>query len=296
MPASRLAAPQKSTTVRSFALLERVAPAAGARWAETLWFRIPSPRGRRDRLAEPGRPFHVQAHGRRVVGEAWGDEAAETVYLVHGWGGWGTQLDAFVGPLTGAGLRVVAFDAPGHGASDPGPEGQGRSTILELADALAAVVAANGPAHAVIAHSLGATAAAYALDRGLAAGRLVFVAPMADPLPYTRVFAGRLGFGEQTRTRLVARIERRVGTPMSAFAVPAMAGRVAAPPLLLVHDRHDTETGWSDSAAIAQSWPGARLHSTTGLGHYRILRDPGAVAEVAGFVTEPLAARQTGRS
>ena len=120
---------------------------------------------------------------------------------------------------------------------------------------------------------------------------MAFVAPMADPLPYTRVFAGRLGFGERTRTRLVARIERRVGTSMSAFAVPAMAGRVATPPLLLVHDRHDTETGWSDSAAIARSWPGARLHSTSGLGHRRILRDPGVVAEVAGFVLEPSAAR-----
>ena len=291
MPASRLAAIQKSTIVRSFALLERVAPAVGARWAEALWFRVPSPRGRRDRLAEPGRPFQVQLYGRTVVGEVWGDEAAETVYLVHGWGGWGAQLDAFVGPLTGAGLRVVAFDAPSHGASDPGPEGPGRSTILELADALAAVVAANGPAHAVIAHSLGATAAAYALGRGLPARRMVFIAPMADPLPYTRTVAGRLGFGERTRTRLVARIERRVGTSMSAFAVPAMAGRVATPPLLLVHDRHDTETGWSDSAAIARSWPRARLHSTTGLGHRRILRDPGVVAEVTRFALEPSAAR-----
>jgi pimeloyl-ACP methyl ester carboxylesterase len=291
MPASRLAAVQKSTIVRSFGLLERVAPAAGARWAESLWFRIPNPRGRRDRLVEPGRPFQVQLHGRTIAGEVWGETGSGTVYLVHGWGGWREQLDGFVGPLTGAGLRVVAFDAPSHGASDPGPEGPGRSTVLELADALAAVVADRGPAHAVVAHSLGAMAAAYALDHGLEAGRMAFVAPMADPLPYTRVFAGRLGFGERTRDRLVARIERRVGTSMSAFAVPAMAGRVATPPLLLVHDRQDTETGWSDSAAIAQSWPEARLVSTTGLGHYRILRDPAVVAEVAGFVTERLAAR-----
>jgi len=41
MPGSRLAAIQKSTIVRSFAMLERVAPAAGARWAETLWFTVP---------------------------------------------------------------------------------------------------------------------------------------------------------------------------------------------------------------------------------------------------------------
>ncbi|HEV3462425.1 MAG TPA: alpha/beta fold hydrolase [Actinomycetota bacterium] len=291
MPTSRLATIQKSTIVRSFALLERVTPAVGARWAEALWFRIPSARGRRDRLAEPGRPFQVRAHGRTVAGEVWGDPAAAAVYLVHGWGGWGAQLDGFVGPLVAAGFRVVTFDGPSHGASDPGPEGPGRSTILELADALAAVVADSGPAHAVIAHSLGATATAYALDHGLEAGRLVFVSPMADPLPYTRTFAGRLGFGERTRSRLVARIERRVGTSMSAFAVPAMAGRVAVPPLLLVHDRQDTETGWSDSAAIARSWPGARLHSTTGLGHRRILRDPAVVAEVTGFVAEPVAAR-----
>jgi pimeloyl-ACP methyl ester carboxylesterase len=291
MPASRLAAVQKSTIVRSFSLLERVAPVVGARWAEALWFRIPTSRGRRDRLAEPGRSFQVRMDGRTVAGERWGDPGAPTVYLVHGWGGWGAQLDGFVAPLVAAGFQVVAFDGPSHGASDPGPEGPGRSSILELAGALAAVVADRGPAHTVIAHSLGATATAYALDHGLEAGRLAFVSPMADPLPYLRTFAGRLGFGERTRARLVTRIERRVGTSMAAFAVPAMAGRIAAPPLLLVHDRQDAETAWSDSEAIARSWPGARLHSTTGLGHRRILRDPAVVAEVTGFVAEPVAAR-----
>ena len=291
MPASRLATIQKSTIVRSFALLERVAPAVGARWAEALWFRIPTARGRRDRLAEPGRPFQMRLDGRTVAGEVWGDPDAPTVYLVHGWGGWGAQLDGFVAPLVAAGFRVVTFDGPSHGASDPGLEGPGRSTVIELAGALAAVVADRGPAHAVIAHSLGATATAYALDHGLEAGRLAFVSPMADPLPYTRIFAARLGFGERTRSRLVTRIERRVGTSMAAFAVPAMSGRHVVPPVLLVHDRQDAETAWSDSEAIAHAWPGARLHSTTGLGHRRILRDPAVVAEVTGFVAEPVAAR-----
>jgi pimeloyl-ACP methyl ester carboxylesterase len=293
MPASSRAAIKKSTIVRSFALLERVAPAAGARWAESLWFTVPGGRGRHDREATPGRPFQVEVHGRTVAGEVWGEPPAggapdradpPAVYLVHGWGGWRWQLDAFAPPLVEAGFRVVAFDAPGHGDSDPGPAGPGRSTILEFADALAAVVAAHGPAHALVAHSLGATAAAYAVRAGLPAGRLAFVAPMADPLPYTRTFAGRLGFGERVRTRMVARVERRVGTSMSAFDVPAMARQVATPPLLCVHDRQDAETGWSDSAAIAESWPGTRLVTTSGLGHRRILRAPAVVAEVAGFV------------
>jgi pimeloyl-ACP methyl ester carboxylesterase len=286
MPSRRFAAIQKSTIVRLFGLLERATPALGARWAERLWFTVPGAGGRRDRLVPPGRPFRVHVHGRTVAGEAWGD--GPVVYLVHGWGGWRGQLDAFAGPLAEAGHRVVAFDALSHGDSDPGPSGPGRSNALELADALTAVVAANGPAAAVVAHSLGATATAYAMHDGLAVGRAVFVAPMADPLPYTRTFAGRLGFGERVRTRMVRRIERRVGMALSAFDVPTLAGTMATPPLLLVHDRQDAETGWSDSDAIAHAWPGARLVSTTGLGHRRILRDPAVVAEVTGFVGSPL--------
>ena len=283
MPARRLAATQKSTIVRSFRLLERLAPGLGARWAESLWFRVPPARGRHQRLAPPGRPFRVPVLGATVAGETWGEGPA--VYLVHGWGGWRGQLDALVAPLTAAGYRVVAFDAPSHGDSDPGPEGPGRSSVLELAAALAAVAAAHGPAAAVVAHSLGATATAFAMRDGLAADRAVFVSPMADPLPYTRAFAARLGFGERVRARLVDRIERRVAMPMSAFSVPAVAGQIATPPLLLVHDRLDSETGWSDSAAIARAWPAARLVTTSGLGHRRILRDPAVVAEVTGFLT-----------
>jgi pimeloyl-ACP methyl ester carboxylesterase len=300
MAAPQLAALQKSTIVRTFGLLERFAPSLGACWAERLWFSVPRSRSW---PPEPprsvGRPFIVDVHGRAVAGEAWGEDQGASyggggalVYLVHGWGGWRGQLGALVDPLVEAGYRVVAFDAPSHGASDPGPEGAGRSTILEFADALAAVVAANGPAHAVVAHSLGATAAAYALGRGVTAERMVFVAPMADPLPYTRAFAGRLGFGERVRTRLVQRVERRVGMSMAAFDVPALARSVATPPLLLVHDRQDAETSWSDSAAIAQAWPSAHLVTTTGLGHRRLLRDPAVVTEVVGFVATPAAARR----
>ena len=299
MPSRQLVAIQKSTIVRSLGLLEQVAPSAGARWAETLWFTVPHTRGARGRQASPGRPFQLQVHGRTVAGEVWGEGPGDppVVYLVHGWGGWRWQLDPFAGPLVDAGFRVVAFDAPSHGGSGPGPEGPGRSNILEFADALAAVVAAYGPARAVVAHSLGSTATAFALSQGLPVDRLVFVSPMADPLPYTRAFAARLGFGERIRTRLVARLERRIGMPMSAFDVPAMAHRAATPPLLLVHDRLDAETGWADSAAIARSWPGARLVTTTDLGHRRILRAPAVVAEVTGFVTgQPAAAAMPGQA
>jgi hypothetical protein len=42
--------------------------------------------------------------------------------------------------------------------------------------------------------------------------------------------------------------------------------------ILVVHDRDDDDTYWTEGAALAEAWPGAQLLTTTGLGHRRILR------------------------
>jgi pimeloyl-ACP methyl ester carboxylesterase len=273
------------TAVRAaFWLLERIAPALGARWAERLWFRVPRDRrgSRHGRPRPDGDHFQVPVQGGSVVGWSWGDGAP--VYLVHGWGGSAGQLGAFVRPLVAAGYRVVAFDAPSHGASAPGPSGPRSGNLLELAAALRAVAAVHGPAHAVVAHSLGCAATALALRDGLAAARAVLVAPFVDVVPYTHEFARRLGFGERVRARMVRRFERRLGVPMSHFELTGMARQMTPPPVLVVHDRDDRETAWSSGRDLSRAWPGARLLTTSGLGHRRILSDPGVVAEVVRFV------------
>ncbi|HVD14382.1 MAG TPA: alpha/beta fold hydrolase [Actinomycetota bacterium] len=293
---------KKSTIVRAYArlttsgtralfwLLERCAPGLGGRWAEHLWFTLPRSRSAaspaRTGPAGAGTAFEVAVDGRRVRGRRWGGSGGPVVYLVHGWGGSARQLDALVSPLVGSGFSVVSFDAPSHGVSDRGASGPRSSTIPEAGEALLAVVARYGPAYGVVAHSLGATAAAVALRDGLRASRMVLIAPLAHPLPYSHAFAERLGFGERIRTRLVARIERRVGLPMSHFDVPGVARQVATPKLLVVHDRDDRETSWSDGRAIARAWPDARLLTTTRLGHRRILHDPEVVAQVVGFLRD----------
>ena len=218
-----------------------------------------------------------------MIGEAWGD--GPPVYLLHGWAGHGGQLAAFAPPLVARGYRVVTFDAPSHGASAPGAYGPRSSSIPEFAAALSAVAATHGPAHAIIAHSMGCTAAAVALSDGLPARRVALLAPMASPVTYARQFAAVLGFGERTYRRLIARVERRVGAPMHHFDVPELGHTVAMPPTLIVHDRDDTSTPVTDGAAIAAAWSGARLHTTSGLGHRRLLRDPDVLAEVVDFVS-----------
>mgnify|MGYP003786172511 CR=1 FL=1 len=56
------------------------------------------------------------------------------------------------------------------------------------------------------------------------------------------------------------------------------------PPTLIVHDVNDMSIPVGDGPAIAAAWVGARLRTTAGLGHRRILRDPDVVAEVVDFV------------
>src|SRR5262245_39447543 len=285
---------QKSTIVRvrpllvsrlalvrgAFWLLERSAPALGARWAERLWFRSPPSRKASRRLE--GDRFDVPVRGGSVAGWSWG--AGPAVYLVHGWGGSAGQLRALVEPLVHAGYQVVAFDAPSHGQSQPGPSGPRRSTIFEFAEALRVVAGRYGPARAVVAHSLGCSAAAIALRDGLAATRAVFFAPFVDVTPYTYELARRLGFGERIRAGMVGRIERRFGVPMSSFDLTLMARRMTVPPLLIIHDRDDRETRWPDSRDLSRAWPDARLLTTSALGHRRILSNPEVIAQVVRFV------------
>lgn len=284
---------QKSTIVRmfsapwpvraAFGTLERVAPAVGARWAERIWFTLPRPKQPRPAPSHPvGTRFVTAVDGHDVVGEVWGD--GPPVYLVHGWAGHRRQFREFVAPLVARGFRVVAFDMPSHGESAPGRYGPRSSAFPEFTAALIRVAAEFGRPHAVIAHSAGAIATAGALCDGLSADRVVLLAPMASAQSYLRQFATVLGFGDRTSTRLVARIERRVGAPMHHFDLPELARAVTMPPALVIHDRTDRSTSVTDGAAVAAAWPGARFTVTTGLGHNRILRAPEVIADAVDFI------------
>jgi pimeloyl-ACP methyl ester carboxylesterase len=284
--------PQKSTIVRFQRQLQRVlfrtadllVPGYAGRVARDLWFAVP-PLMAPTALPVGGEPFEVESLGGAIRGHVWG--AGPVVYLVHGWGGRGAQLASFVEPLLAGGFRVVMFDAPAHGDSDPGPAGPGRTHGVEFGKALDAVFARFGPAEAVIAHSLGAISTYLTLRFGwLSTRRLVLLAPMVAAEPLFDQFQRALGFGSRTRRAFDRALEEFVGVPMAEFDAIHQAARVDPVPTLVVHDRGDRQTPYSDSARLVASLPDARLVATDGLGHRRILKDPAVVREVTGFLSE----------
>jgi hypothetical protein len=152
-----------------------------------------------------------------------------------------------------------------------------------FARTLAAVVEAIGPAHGLIAHSMGGLGTLLALEAGLPAARVALVAPASSPFEAGRRFAEALGLGAASLGHMRAAVARRIGVPWEEVDPAAGAARVRAP-ILVHHDRDDPEVPWAEGAAIAGAFAGARLVTTTGLGHRRILRDAGVVASVVDFV------------
>ncbi len=287
-----MAPTQKSTNGRSsvlrrtlpgaLRLLSRVSPALAAEAAARLFLRVPrvpGPRGESAAFLASGEAFPVTYAGARLGAWTWGRGPA--VVLVHGWGGRGAQMRAFVPALVAAGYRAVVFDGPAHGSSE------GRSTSLPaFADAIAAVARASD-ARAVIAHSMGGASTLLALSRGLALSRAVVLASPSSAERIWNRYASALGLPELVAAEARRILEERVGTGFAALGVAQVAPLVSTP-VLVVHDVDDAEVPWASGDEIARALSGARLETTHGLGHRRILRDPGVVAEAVRFLEEEI--------
>ena len=262
-----------------FRLLSTVSTSAASRMAFEV-FRTPrrfrTPPRERELLAG-ATPFEMQLD-RSITLRAWRWGHGPAVLLAHGWEGRGSQMATFAAPLVHAGFSAIAWDAPGHGAST------GRqSSLPHFAWALRRVAELNGPVHAVIAHSLGCAAATVALRDGAAIPRAVFIAPPLNPADYTRQFGEMFGLGDDVVQGLRDRVEERFLRKWDDFSLGAIAPQMTAP-LLVVHDRDDVDTPWSGGSRLAELWPGARLMTTEGLGHRRVLREDKVLAGVLGFL------------
>jgi pimeloyl-ACP methyl ester carboxylesterase len=227
-------------------------------------------------VLDRGETFALGVESQRIVGRVWGE--GPTVLLVHGWGGHAGQMTTLVDPAVAAGFRVVAVDLPGHG------ESAGRvSSLVHGASALARVAALFGPVRGLVAHSFGAAVSTYAMASGLAVERAVFFAPPSRFETFWQRFRMGVGVSDIVMERMLHRAEEWLDVRFAAISPVDLAPRMETP-LLVLHDPEDREMPFGEGAELAASWPGAVLRRAERLGHLRILRDPGCVAEAVGFL------------
>lgn len=260
-----------------------LAPETTAQKAEAL-FSSPRrfPRNRREiHILAEATPFWVQSPHGPLKAWRWGNSEA-VVGLVHGWSGRGSQYFAWIHPLLDAGLSVITFDAAAHGDS-PGS----RSSLPELAQNILAVQAATGPWVGVAGHSLGAAATLLALEFGLAAERVIMIASPAEVERMIALFAKGMGLNADVKKRMQKRLENRLSVEVDTLNLKQMATR-RKEKALFIHDLDDREVNWGSGERLSKSWPGARLLSTKGWGHVRVLSAPEVLSAAQHFFTDTL--------
>ena len=274
-----LSLPRISTNVR-FAASALLFPELAGAWAERLFLTPPRNGGAAAALdLIDARSSLFEHKGRYIATWRWGARDAPAVILAHGWGGYAAQMRAFVFPLLSAGYQVIAYDQPGHGVSE------GRLTGLpDFADLLTDLAWHHGEARAFIGHSLGGAAGALTLATGrVRFEKVVLVSPPADLVGYSRRFARWHWMPEAVRRAMQSAIEERYGVLWENLEVARLAPRLHAP-ALVIHDRDDRMVPWTQGAQVAHLWPGARLMSTDGLGHGRILGNEAVTRAAADFI------------
>lgn len=205
-----------------------------------------------------------------------GPAHAPLVLLVHGWQGHAGQFRHIEQALLARGLRVARFDQPAHGRS----EGR-RATIIDFRDAVLAVGRHLGPIHAVIGHSLGATACVLAMAQGLKVRRVVLLSAGREPAGFVLRAAQLLGLSAARSEGMLDLVRQEIG-PFAALDI-ALRARERTEPVLVVHASDDRVIPLADGMAIAEAWPGAQFQAPAGLGHQRILRDPGVIQAAVDF-------------
>jgi pimeloyl-ACP methyl ester carboxylesterase len=235
-------------------------------------------------LLSTGTRYDVASPRGRLAAWRFGRTDRPAIVLVHGWGGRGAQLGAFVPALLEAGYQAILFDHAGHGLSEGA-----HSTLVHFGDGLAAVVGdveARGSAvHGFIGHSLGAAAVSVYLNDTRREAHAVLLAPPVSVERYSGYFARRLGIAEPIRRRMQEHFERALGRRWSDFELPGSVSNVRAR-ALVIHDRDDREVSYGAGLALARAWKDARLVATRGLGHRKILRATDVVQDAVDFLAE----------
>lgn len=262
-----------------------VSPRAAGPLAARLWFtpwRIrPNERGmaRQAQWLDGTERLTFTTGRHRIAAFAAG--SGPVVVLVHGWGERAASLGAFIDPLTAAGYRVVGIDLPGHGDSSGGT-----TDGFEVAAAIRSVGEQLGSVHAVIGHSMGGMATMHAVSGGLDVDAVVLVAPSVRLDHALDTFAQLFHLPPNAKTGLKQTIDRRYGADVWERLSGLAVARDVQVPALVVHDREDPQVALADAEALAAAMPSARLVTTEGLGHGRILRDENVIRDAVSFLAE----------
>lgn len=272
-----------------FQLTARLYPAAAVRTFKALLTHMPRRRlsAREQQFLDSGVRLEFDCGDVVLTGYGFeredGQPQKKTVLLVHGLQGSAANFHALAPALVGHGYRVLAFDAVNHGNSPTGTAFSRRS-IAHLRQ----IIVQLGPLHALICHSAGAYLGMLALlEPGCRVNKCVYLAPYPDIATTLRTFTAYLWVPQTIEPALQRWFDHIGGLPFAQQAMIYCLPRQRtpqAPQQLLIHDADDRHISVEASRTVAAQVTGVQLHVSSGLGHFRLLRDDAVIGRIAAFL------------
>jgi len=220
----------------------------------------------------------IGVNNQDIATYVWGDPTRQPyALLVHGWSSFGLRFLPWVGRLREAGLAIVTFDQPGHGFST----GE-QCTLPDFVQTIHAIGRRYGHPRLAIGHSLGGAALVLAQAEEWQAERVVAIAPPASMEAAAERFMRFVKLGPHLLEGFLGWHERATGVKVRDLDVRPHL-RTLGQPCLIVHDLDDFEVPWGEGELYAYHWHSARLLTTQGLGHHKVLDAPEVIDAVLAF-------------
>jgi pimeloyl-ACP methyl ester carboxylesterase len=209
----------------------------------------------------------------------------KTLLILHGFSSSYHKFDHFAAAFIALNYRVLAFDAPAHGASD------GKMVnAVDYSNMIKKIIELYGPVDAFIAHSFGGLAVSLALEElpHTQQTKLVLIAPatettsaMADALTLLQIK------NPAVKKALGDHILKIGGRQPEWYSIRRAMQNINAT-VLWVHDRQDFVTPIADVLKLKEDEPAhVEFYFTDGLGHQKIYRDKVVKEKILAFINQP---------
>jgi pimeloyl-ACP methyl ester carboxylesterase len=224
---------------------------------------------------------HFAKSALKFNGFIWGD-GSRKVLITHGWGSKAIDFDEVITALkTIEDIQIIAFDAPGNGSS----EGD-LSNLLLFAKAAQAIIAKYGRPDVLIGHSLGAMANVIAINEtGIKPALQISIAPLVKLKENFIATMDAVTIPKPAQDKFFETFEELFAMQAAGFNLIDLYKDDAANKHWLAFDREDKISPYPFLEEFLILHPDIITKEYTGLGHERIIKDAGVVADVVRLVS-----------
>jgi pimeloyl-ACP methyl ester carboxylesterase len=201
-----------------------------------------------------------------------------TVLLVHGWEGSAYSYSVLSEQLVKSGFSVLLIDFPAHGQSSGN-----KTNLEELQRLIHQLSNQQQNLHAIIGHSFGAFATAYAIALDLKIKQFISISSPVDMNFIVDSLCNTIGASIKTRQSLISKIEAILKAPyeFASISKNTVLSKING---MIIHDEFDKKVPFDQAQQLASIWPNAAFVGTSGLGHSRILRDSNVIDRIISYL------------